>query len=182
MTRRKLNTSNQHKFEEFKHLFGIYGDELDATHIDLKEIVADPITVVVHKASQLEEDVLVEDTSLEIEGVGSGVEIRWFLDHLPHYVGKKAVWTVLLAYHKASTVFVYQGITKGRIVAPTGSTGFGFDPFFLPEGAQETLAESKLNQYSARAKAVQALVKNNRFARRPLIKNWMGSWQTDRST
>ena len=50
----KLNTSNLNKYEEFKRFFIEHGCSLEATHIDLKEIDADPVTVAAHKASQLE--------------------------------------------------------------------------------------------------------------------------------
>jgi len=173
----KLNTSNQGKFLEFKALFADHGFALEATHIDLPEIIADPVTVVVHKASQIGENILVEDTSLEVEGADVGINVRWLLDHLEANVGKKAVWTVLLAYKKNDQIFVYEGVVDGTIVAPRGSSGFGFDPVFLPEGADKTLAEAKPDQYNARAKAVEALIKGNVLVVKPVMTSWNGPWQ-----
>jgi XTP/dITP diphosphohydrolase len=173
----KLNTSNLSKFEEFKRLFTKHGCDLEASHVDLKEIAADPISVVAHKASQLEENVLVEDTSLEIEGASVGVNIRWLLKHLHQYAGHKAVWTVLLAFRKNSTVLIYKGVISGTIVEPKGTHGFGFDPIFLPNGASKTLAESKPDEVNARAKAVVALITGDSSASHPIIENWDGAWQ-----
>lgn len=173
----KLNTSNQNKFEEFKRLFAQYGWSLEATHIDLKEIDADPLTVIAHKASQVEENVLVEDTSLEIEGAAIGIHVRWLLEHLTEYIDRQAHWKVLLAYRRTNKVFVYKGSISGIIVEPRGASNFGFDPIFLPTGAVETLAESKPDQFNARAKAVEALMKNKVWITCPAIHKWEGPWQ-----
>lgn len=175
----KLNTSNQGKYEEYKRLFSAHGYGLEATDVDLREIDADPVTVVVHKASQMPEGVIVEDTSLDVEGAAVGINVRWLLDHLPEFAGKKAVWTVLLAYQKEGNILVYRGVIDGVIVQPQGSGGFGFDPVFLPVGARETLAQSKPDEVNARAAAVKALISNDVFAERTPILNWDGPWQTE---
>ncbi len=173
----KLNTSNLGKFQELKRLFNERGYSLDATHIDLKEIEADPISVVVHKASQMNDEVIIEDTSLEVEGAEVGVNIRWLLAHLDQYEGRTAIWTTLLAYRKQNQVFLFKGAVSGKIVKARGEGGFGFDPYFVPEGALLTLAESKPDLLNARALAVQALVEEQSFAIRPVIEEWLGPWQ-----
>lgn len=178
----KLNTSNPGKFEEFKRLFAEYGLVLDASHKDLNEIDADPVCVIAHKASQIEENILVEDTSLDIDGASVGIHIRWLLDHLKEYVGRKASWTVLLALRKGEMVFIYKGGIEGTIVEPRGSTGFGFDPVFLPDGSEKTLAESKPDCYNARAQAVQAFIQGALWTTHPVIKTWEGPWQSKTRT
>jgi len=173
----KLNTSNPGKFEEFKRLFAKYGSILETSHIDLKEIDADPIKVVAHKASRLGENIIVEDTSLEIEGASVGINIRWLLDHLTEYAGRKAEWTVLLAFRQDNQIYIYKGRVSGEIVLPRGTTGFGFDPVFLPNGSTKTLAEFKPDLLNARAKAVESLLKGNVWMKHPIIENWEGPWQ-----
>lgn len=172
-----LNTSNAGKFEEFTRLFAQYGIPLTATHIDLPEIDADPVTVVAQKASNVPENVIVEDTSLEVEDAKVGINVRWLLDHLGDYEGKKATWTVLLAVRNGDIVTIYRGEVFGRIVASSGKNGFGFDPVFLPDGSDQTLAESKPDSVNARAKAVEALVKKQVYKQVPPIKEWHGKWQ-----
>jgi XTP/dITP diphosphohydrolase len=172
-----LNTSNQDKMREFKRLFAKYKVSLGALHADLKEIDADPLTVVVHKASQLEEGILVEDTSLDVEGAFLGVNIRWLLEHLHQCVGRKAEWRTLLAHQKNGLIYVYEGKVTGTIVQPRGEGGFGFDPFFLPDNAHCTLAESKPDDVNARAKAVAALIQDSYLAILPPIADWDGPWQ-----
>jgi XTP/dITP diphosphohydrolase len=173
----KLNTANPGKCKEYQALFAKQGVSLETTHIDLKEIDADHLTVTVQKASQLDEHVLIEDTTLDIEGAEVGIHVRWLLDHLPTYAGKRAVWSVLLAYREGDQVYLYKGSISGTIVPPRGTHGFGFDPVFLPDGAQETLAEAKPDSVNARAQAVSALLENRVWQTRPAITNWSGPWQ-----
>ncbi|PJD97960.1 MAG: hypothetical protein CK425_02195 [Parachlamydia sp.] len=175
----KLNTSNQGKLEEFQKLFAQYGATLEATQVDLDEIEADPLQVVAHKASQLHERVLIDDTALDIEGAEVGIHVRWLLDHLPNLLNKKAYWHVFLAYRVGEQVFVYKGEVAGTIVASRGGGGFGFDPFFLPAGAQMTLAQSKPDQVNARALAVKALMCDQKFATVQALYDWEGPWQRD---
>lgn len=177
MKRFKLNTSNQGKFKEFERLFAAFGIALDATHVDLKEIAADPLSVIVHKASVAGERVIVEDTSLDVEGEAVGVHVRSMLEELPRFLGKKVRWRVLLAYREENQVFIYTGELAGVLVNARGSSGFGFDPYFLPEGEELTLAESKPDSLNARAMAVEALVQGKPFRVMPANAYWEGPWQ-----
>ena len=172
-----LNTSNKGKLAEFQRLFSKQGEALTATEIDLKEIKADPVSVAVHKASQVEERVLVDDTSLDVEGAEVGIDVRWMLNHLEAFAGRKAHWRVLLAYREGDWVFVYEGVVDGTIVPQRGKEGFGFDAVFLPEGAEATLAQDKPDAVNARAKAVEALLYGEPIAKRPRIVDWAGDWQ-----
>lgn len=173
----KLNTSNPGKAEEFKLLFKKLGIDVEITHLDLEEIIAEPIKVVAHKAGQVDEGIVVEDTSLEIEGASVGINIRWLLEHLAEYVGRKAEWVVLLAFRQGGQINIYKGSVAGTIVMPKGTTGFGFDPYFLPDGSKETLSQSKTDTFNARAKAVAALINGDVWTKHPMIENWEGPWQ-----
>lgn len=172
-----LNTSNKGKYEEFQRLFSLHGAVLVASDKDLEEIDADPISVAVHKASSLGEGYLVEDTSLDIEGEDVGVNIRWLKDNLPQSIGKKAIWTVLLAIQDEGKVQLFQGKVSGKIVQSAGEGGFGFDPYFMPEGETQTLAQAKPDRANARALAVEAYFKGEVFAEKKPIVNWQGAWQ-----
>jgi len=171
----KLNTSNEGKLKEYQTLFGKHGIKLDVSKMDLDEVDADPLTVIVQKISQVNEGVLVEDTSLDVEGEEVGVNVRWLVDHLPE--GKKATWTVLLGYQEKGKVYVFKGEVKGKLVKARIKAGFGFDPYFLPDGSTKTLAEEKPDQFNARALAVKALIANQPFAITKPIYDWKGPWQ-----
>ncbi len=173
----KLNTSNPGKLQEFQSFFGKYGLRLDVSGIDLDEIDADPLTVIIHKASQIDGGVLVDDTSLDIEGCDIGVNIKWLQGDLDKLLGRKAVWTVFLARKQNTQVYIYKGELSGKIVLPRSRGGFGFDPYFLPEQAAKTLSQEKPDCYNARALAVKNLVEEKPFAIRSPIYHWEGSWQ-----
>lgn len=173
----RINTSNRGKFEEFKRLFSRHGIDLKATHEDLKEIVADPVSVVANKASNAGELVLVEDTSLDIEGESVGIHIRALLQDLPRFIGKRALFRSLIAYREGDLVYIFSGEVQGTIVPARGREGFGFDPHFLPDGAVKTLGESKPDAFNARAIAVNALVRGDHIKAVPAVKEWNGPWQ-----
>ncbi len=172
-----LNTGNKGKLHEFQQLFAKLGINLRESQLDLKEIKADPITVVVQKASQVGEFVIVDDSSLDIEGATVGIDVKWMLHRLHEFAGRKAQWRVLLAYREEKWVYVFEGIVEGQIVQPRGKNGFGFDPVFLPLGSEWTLAEEKPDTVNARAKAVDALVRKAYIAKRDPIVDWKGEWQ-----
>ncbi len=173
----RLNTSNPNKMKEFRTFFADEGLVLHESYQDIKEIKGTPLQVIVHKASTLGTNILVEDTSLDIPNEKIGINIRWLLDHVATLIGKKARWTVLLACQKEDgLVYVYKGNIDGHIVKAKGNS-FGFDPFFQPIGSTQTLAENKEKKYNARALAVKAFVENNYIAVEKPILNWQGPWQ-----
>jgi len=177
----RLNTSNKNKLGEFNRLFGQSGIEVDSTKVDLKEIDGTELEVVCHKATCAGEGVLIEDTSLDVEGADVGVNIRWLMDNIGEHEGKKATWRVLLGVMQNGKVLVYEGITEGTITAPAGGGNFGFDPVFKPAGSDKTLAEDKPDSVSARAAAIRALVAGmHKCMMEPLrTEDWKGGWQHD---
>ena len=58
---------------------------------------------------------------------------------------------------------VFSGICEGHIIhAPRGSSGFGYDPVFVPDGYEQTFAELGLdvkNRISHRARAMAQVVR-----------------------
>lgn len=125
--------------------------------------------------------VLGEDSGLEVAGLGGFPGI-----HSARYAGPKAsdsenVAKLLkmmqirsvsdrAAQFVCATViltpdgqeWVFTGEMKGQIAkSPVGQLGFGYDPVFVPEGEQKTLAELGPGykvQKSHRAKALQAFL------------------------
>jgi XTP/dITP diphosphohydrolase len=57
---------------------------------------------------------------------------------------------------------IFEGVCKGTIIAERrGNYGFGYDPIFVPDGAEKTFAEMELgekNIFSHRKKATEKLV------------------------
>jgi XTP/dITP diphosphohydrolase len=70
--------------------------------------------------------------------------------------------TVITLITKDGTVNTFEGIVNGTILKERrGKGGFGYDPVFLPDGYQKTMAEMTMeekNEISHRAVAVRKLV------------------------
>lgn len=152
-------TGNQGKFKEAKQV--IYN--LEQKDIDLPEIQAiDPKEIIKVKLGYAlkrnEGPLIVEDNSLYLDCLKGlpGPLIKWFLktvgnDGLFEIAGRaenyKAKAAVMIGYAKnEDDINFFQGIVKGRIVAPIGDNGFGWDSIFQPEGYDKTYAEMTLEE------------------------------------
>jgi Xanthosine triphosphate pyrophosphatase len=65
--------------------------------------------------------------------------------------------------------YFFEGICPGKIINERkGDNGFGYDPVFVPDGADRTFAEMTMvekNKFSHRKKAMEKLIQflNNRY-------------------
>jgi XTP/dITP diphosphohydrolase len=119
---------------------------------------------------------LGEDAGIEVQGLdgGPGVrsarsaggdEVGWLLRELERIEGdgRRARYvSELVAIAPDGREFRGTGTLAGRIVhEPRGSEGFGFDPIFVPDGEDRTVAELG-NEWKAthshRARAARALI------------------------
>lgn len=179
----RLNTSNKHKYAEFVRIFRVLDKRitLDRTKVDLKEIDAAPYMVVAQKATDAGEGVLIEDTSLDVQGATVGVNVRWIMENLSELAGRGATWRVLLGVLRGGQVHIYEGVTQGTIVHKRGASDFGFDPVFQPDGSSQTLAEAKPDAVSARFKAIAALIRDSPAALHVPLPGaaWRGKWQEE---
>jgi len=168
-------TSNLGKLREAEAVLGV---SLDHRALDLEEIQSlDLEEVVSHKAatafSRLGRPVLVEDTSLELAGLGGfpGPLVRWLLTS----VGPGGICRIAAAFEDPTATVrciamasdgraevLGLGVVTGKIVrAPRGTRGFGWDSTFSPDGCGgRTFAEmdeSEKNAISHRMLAFQNL-------------------------
>ena len=120
--------------------------------------------------------VLGEDSGLEVAALGGGPGIAsarsggddpvgWVLQQLSGVVDseRRARYVcALVCLSPAGEEFRGTGTLEGRIAhEPRGSEGFGFDPVFLPDGQDRTVAElgnEWKTGHSHRAKAAKALL------------------------
>lgn len=172
-----INTSNASKSSEYQELLRKHGIGLSIIEVDQDEIDADPLSVVVHKASQIGEKILVDDTSMDVEGADVGVNLRWVVDEIPKHAGKKALWRVLLAYREGNLVYVYSGETKGVLVPPVVENESNLEALFLPDESSVTLDLDKPDFLNPRAIAIDAFIKDEPIAILPVIDSWDGPWQ-----
>jgi XTP/dITP diphosphohydrolase len=121
--------------------------------------------------------VLGEDSGLEVEGLdgGPGVQsarsggddpVSWLLAKLAGMEGDRRCARYvceLVGLSPDGQELRGTGRLEGRIAEkPRGSEGFGFDPIFVPDGEQQTVAElgNKWKaQHSHRARAAQAFIR-----------------------
>jgi len=121
--------------------------------------------------------VLGEDSGLEVAGLrgAPGLKSARFagLEHVNRLlaavegiegVGRQARYVCeLVALSPSGEEFRGTGVLEGRIGdEPCGSGGFGFDPIFIPDGEEGTVAElgdEWKAENSHRARAAQALLR-----------------------
>jgi XTP/dITP diphosphohydrolase len=120
--------------------------------------------------------VLGEDSGIEVVGLGGGPGVAsarsggndpvgWMLAELAGIEGerRRARYVCeLVALSPAHDELRGTGTLRGRIAhEPRGSEGFGFDPIFIPDGEQQTVAElgnDWKTEHSHRANAARALL------------------------
>lgn len=148
-------TSNANKLRELSNLLQKKLVQID---LDFNEVQTNDLTLLVEDKlrqawQRVGKPVIVEDTSLYFDAWGElpGPLVKWFVKHL----GAKGMYQALLNFddHHASAVcclgyssdgenlHLFKGEVGGEIVAPRGSSGFGWDPIFCPHGARSTFAE-----------------------------------------
>jgi len=156
----------------------VLGIDLAHRALDLPEIQSLDLSVVVQQKAaaayeRLSRPVLVEDTSLEIAGLGGfpGPLVRWLLTS----VGAAGIGRIAAAFEDPRAVarciacafdggrnVMGEGEIRGEIAGvPRGGQGFGWDGVFSPEGAGgRTFAEmgpAEKNAISHRRLAFEAL-------------------------
>lgn len=179
-------TNNSHKVAEIKAVlppgFEIVSLKEAGINIDIPEphqtLEANAIekATVIH--TRTHENCFSEDTGLEVTALNGAPGVR-----SARYAGDRAtaqqniqkLMGVLKSSPDRSARFrtviclilhgkqhLFEGSCQGAIASePSGETGFGYDPVFIPEGAAKTFAQMNLaekNTFSHRRKAVDKLV------------------------
>jgi len=175
-----LASANENKLRELRHALDGWSLEL----LDAREYPQESGDTYLENARskakfgrRLMSDrwVLGEDSGVEIEGLGGGpgvLSARWAagreaeraLDELEGVQGegRRARYVCeLVAISPEGAEHRGTGVLEGRIAdEPSGSEGFGFDPVFIPDGEERTVAElgnDWKRDNSHRARAAHAL-------------------------
>ena len=179
-------SNNKHKLEEIKNVVGRKFEILSLADIKCNEELPETRNTLEGNSLQKAEYVLqhyntpcfADDTGLEVEALtgAPGVysaryagnhrntddNIALLLQNLKNDTNRKAQFrtVITLIGIEAQPVF-FEGVIRGEIITEKrGSSGFGYDPVFVPEGHSKTFAEMTLeekNQLSHRAIAVKKL-------------------------
>jgi XTP/dITP diphosphohydrolase len=176
-----LASSNENKLRELEHaldgwtleLLGAedYPPESGETYLENARAKAE-----FGRAREQDRWILGEDSGVEIEGLGGGpgvLSARWAagreaeraLEELEGMQGdgRRARYVCeLVAISPQGVEHRGTGVLEGRIADElSGSEGFGFDPVFIPDGEERTVAElgnDWKEDNSHRARAARALL------------------------
>jgi inosine triphosphate pyrophosphatase len=179
-------TSNKGKLDEAKAILS--GINVVNNNFNLPELQGEPEEIVKEKLklayNHLKNPVIVEDTSLFIDAFSSDLLISSFGSsvnyglpgpYIKHFISKmgvdklskliilsgetKAIASCIFGYMDKDKIKLFKGEITGRIVAPRGINGFGWDSIFQPDGYNKTFAEMgvKKNQISHRKLALEKM-------------------------
>jgi|SRR3989344_3727154 len=168
-------TTNPNKLAEINQ---ILGTNHKVSKVDIPEIQSlDLDEVITQKAKdayeKIKKPVMVEDISLEIKALSGlpGTFIKFFLKTLGTEGTVKLVSdqptdakvTAAVAVYDGKNLKIFKGIVFGTLSKKDrGTSGFGFDKVFIPNGYKKTYAEMPpelKNKISHRAKATRKLKK-----------------------
>ena len=180
-------TNNAHKLKEVaaivRHQIELLSLEDIGCHDDIPETSDTLEGNALQKAKYVYEryhiDCFADDTGLEVEaldgapgvysaryageGHNSEENIRKLLHELEGKDNRKARFRTVFALIINGKEHLFEGIVKGEIIATKrGTSGFGYDPVFVPEGFTQTFAEmsdAQKNKISHRAIGVNKLCK-----------------------
>ena len=178
-------TNNAHKLEEVKSVVGDRFEILSLKDINCLDDIAETGVTLEENAlikvryikGKFGFDCFGDDTGLEVDALdgspgvysaryaGDGhdaqANMNKLLDNLKDTTNRKARFRSIVALIFDGQEYLFEGKIEGTIISEKkGSTGFGYDPIFQPDGYAETFAElgSDLkNEISHRALAVQKL-------------------------
>lgn len=181
-----FSTNNAHKLEEVRDILGEKMEVLSlkeiGCHDDIPETADTLEGNALQKARYIYEryhaDCFADDTGLEVEalhgapgvysaryaggnGHDSEANMRKLLANMEGMENRKARFRTVFALIVNGKEHLFEGIVKGTILKTRrGTSGFGYDPIFVPEGHTETFAEmgnALKNQISHRAVATRKL-------------------------
>lgn len=179
-------TNNQHKITEVRAHLGSDFRLVGLSDIGCTEDLPEEQSTLEGNSFQKAEYVyknfgvacFADDTGLEVEALqgAPGVysaryagdqrsaddNIKLLLKNLAGTQHRKAQFRTVITLMTPSLTKQFEGIVTGQIINEyRGSGGFGYDPVFLPDGFNKTLAEMSMeekNAISHRARAVNKLV------------------------
>lgn len=170
-------TSNGHKFAEVSKLMEEAGFPIKWEKMKYEEIQGDTTSEIsLYSAQKLigkfHEDFFLEDTGLYVDSlhgfpgpyssfVASTIGNEGILKLIE---GKDRIarFQTVITYCAKGECHQFEGLLEGRIAGTvSGTEGFGFDPIFMPQGGDRTLAEmstTEKNRISHRAIALAKLL------------------------
>ncbi len=179
-------TNNHHKIRELRSVIPQHFSIITLKEAGIDIDIPEPYDTLEDNAkekarvifAQTDTNCFSEDSGLEIaalngspgvksaryagEGRSAKDNINKLLLHLEGEQNRQAQFRTVICLKLNTTEKLFEGTCTGVIVnKPKGTDGFGYDPVFVPDGANKTFAEMNLdekNSFSHRRKAVDKLV------------------------
>jgi XTP/dITP diphosphohydrolase len=179
-------TNNAHKVDEIRAVLSDKIDILTLQEAGISIDIPEPHDTLEANATEKSKTIyeltgincFSEDTGLEVAALKGepGVKsaryagedksfeknIDKLLEKLGNHPRREARFRTIISLIIDGTETQFEGICTGQITSEKrGTSGFGYDPVFVPEGAGKTFAEMSMdekNQYSHRKKATEKLV------------------------
>ena len=96
------------------------------------------------------------------ESANADENMNKLLDALKNKTSRNAQFRTVIALAFNGEQFTFEGVCKGTILENrVGKKGFGYDPIFIPDGANKSFAEMSMEEKSIishRGKAIKKLV------------------------
>lgn len=180
-------TNNLHKLNEVSTILENKIELLSLNdincHIDIPEtsntLEGNALLKAQYIYSNYKLNCFADDTGLEVEALNgepgvysaryagdihnSEANMLKLLHNMENKKNRQAQFRTVISLILDETEYQFEGIIKGKIITEKrGSSGFGYDPIFIPEGYDKTFAElgdEIKNKISHRAQAVNKLCK-----------------------
>lgn len=178
-------TNNKHKLEEVRSILPQEIEVISLEEIHCHEEIPETASTLegnaLQKALFVKEhygfDCFADDTGLEVEALNNApgvysaryagpqndaqANMRKLIGELEGIENRKARFRTVIALLLEGKEYTFEGIIDGTIIEEEkGTTGFGYDPIFIPKGYDQTFAElgnDIKNNISHRALAVRKL-------------------------
>ncbi|WP_337860296.1 RdgB/HAM1 family non-canonical purine NTP pyrophosphatase [Ferroplasma sp.] len=153
-------TSNSHKYNEVEDLFRKNGLELKWLKMKYEEIQADDNETICRDSciklnQEIKSPFFIDDTGLYIDSLKGfpGPFASYVQDTLGNSIilkiasGSDAFFKTVIGFSNGNEIYTFSGILNGKISGrEAGSNKFGYDPIFIPEGYDKTLAELSVDE------------------------------------
>lgn len=162
-----------------------YGEDIPETHETIPENAIEKAQFIWDK---FQKSCFADDTGLEVDVLGGApgvysaryaglpknptqnvVKLLKELEGIP-FEQRTARFRCVIALIEEGVLHTFEGICEGHIsLEPMGELGFGYDPVFVPEGMERTMATMTLeekNAISHRGRAVEKLVAHLRSSQK----------------
>ncbi len=198
MTDLLVASHNPHKIEEISHLLGASFNLLTLKDIGYLADIPETGKTLEENAriksstlfDRFGKNVMSDDSGLEIRALNNEpgifsaryagpekndeMNIKKVLAEMKGKENRNAQFRTVVSLYWERSHYFFEGVLSGRIgINSVGTNGFGYDPIFIPEGSELTLAQMTLeqkNQISHRSKALQNLSEFLLKSKKPIIR------------